>query len=298
MNTGSGEMLKRLASVAGFAGMDFGGTDEIDAVRPDLYPNVLQSTPFVLYLINQLVTTSDGQQTTIGQFLLPVRISWLSARWLALFRKDTGQRFAPNKLTGTVQLSLWQQDLAEEIEDRVSAKLDTRSGIITIAAKMPDANVSAAVAQIAMNYLTHYVTDYRTGKARQDLWFYRQRLTEADQRYQKAQLALFQYNDSHQHLARQVATLDRERMEAELTIAQTVYTELLRQFEQAKLKVQSRTPVFKVLEPPKIPLRRVSPKRTVLMLFFALAGLGSGALFILIRRADLFGQVRAMLIDE
>ena len=61
-------------------------------------------------------------------------------------------------------------------------------------------------------------------------------------------------------------TMDRQLMEAELTIAQTVYTELSRQFEQSKLKVQARTPIFKVLEPPSVPIKRISPKRTVIVL--------------------------------
>lgn len=37
MNNGSGDMFKRLASVAGFAGMDFAEAEGLDAVRPDLY---------------------------------------------------------------------------------------------------------------------------------------------------------------------------------------------------------------------------------------------------------------------
>ena len=298
MTNGSGDIFKRLASVAGFAGMDFAEAEGLDAVRPDLYPNVLQSTPFVLYLINQPVITTDGQRSTVGKFLLPDDPGWVLKRLFSVNKKADSSYPVRNKPDGPVRLSARQRDLADEISERVSAKLDTRSGIITITAIMPDANVAAAVAHLAMDYLTQYVTSYRTGKARQDLHFYTQRLNEARQRYQAAQFNVFQYNDQHKYYVVQAATMNKQRLEAELSISQTVYTELSRQFEQAKLKVQERTPVFKVLEPAQVPLKRVSPKRTLLVLFCAALGLVLGTLYALGREADVLGSLRIILREK
>jgi len=296
MNSGSGDVFRRLASVAGFSGIDLSDAEGVDAVRPDLYPNVLQSTPFILYLLDQPVVTSAGDKLTVARLLDPdgdkpgvSLLNWLRPRPTARpVQTPTG----PNK---PVQLTMQQQQLAEEIEKRISARLDTRSGVISITARMPDASAAATVAQQAMNYLTQYVTSYRTEKARQDLQFYSQRLNEARRRYQTAQYNVFHYNDQHKYLVVQAATMDRQRMEAELTIAQTVYTELSRQYEQARLKVQERTPVFKVLEPAKIPLLRVSPKRAALVLTYALAGLLLGIVYLLARQADVVGKLRAIV---
>lgn len=286
MNNGSGDVLKRLASMAGFAGVDFSDAEEMDAVRPDLYPNVLQSTPFMLYLIDQPITTTAGYTQPIGQFLLP-ESEWSFRTFLSVSNEKKSGSLPVTQSVGTVRLSARQQEFAEEVGERVKARFDTRSGIITITATMPDASVAAAVAALAMHYLTDYVTTYRTQKARQDLMFYTRQLTAARNRYQKAQLAVFQYNDHHKNVVRLATTINLHLMEAELTIAQTVYTELSRQFEQSKLKVQARTPIFKVLEPPGVPLNRVSPRRTLIVLLFALAGLVAGALYALIRKADL-----------
>jgi uncharacterized protein involved in exopolysaccharide biosynthesis len=296
MNSGSGDVFRRLASVAGFGGIDLSDAEGVDAVRPDLYPNVLQSTPFILYLLDQPVVTSAGEKLTVAQLLDPEgdKPSFSLLSWLrpAPVTTPTPTPTGPNK---PVKLTMQQQQLAEEIEKRVTARLDTRSGVISITAQMPDASAAATVAQQAMNYLTQYVTSYRTEKARQDLHFYSQRLTEARRRYQTAQYNVFHYNDQHKYLVVQSATMDRQRMEAELTIAQTVYTELSRQYEQARLKVQERTPVFKVLEPPKIPLLRVSPKRAVLVLTYALVGFILGIVYLLTRQAGLVSRLRGMI---
>lgn len=163
---------------------------------------------------------------------------------------------------------------------------------------MPDAGVAATVAQLAMDYLTRYVRNYRTEKARQDLNFYRQQLDEARKRYQLAQLRLFRYDEQHKNIVLLSTTMDRQRMEAERTIAQTVYTGLAGQYEQSKLNVQARTPVFKVLEPPKVPLRRIAPKRTLVVLLFTVAGLALSSLYIVARNPVMAAQLKARYRQE
>ena len=94
------------------------------------------------------------------------------------------------KAAGTVRLSVQQQALAEEIGERVRARLDTRSGLITITAKCPMRR-GGTVAQLAMTYLTQYVTNYRTEKARQDLAFYGQQLAGPANGTRKRSLPFF-----------------------------------------------------------------------------------------------------------
>ena len=298
MNGGANDLFKRLSSVAGLTDLDFSEADGMDAIRPDLYPNVLQSTPFILYLIAQPVTTTTGTRQTVGSFLLTGTSGWSFRKLLSFFRFETTPPTLAKGPSGALQLSTQQQDMAEEITERVSARLDARSGLITITAQMPDAYVAASVTQLAMTYLTTYVTNYRTEKARQDLTFYTNRVSEVRKRYQKAQYSVFHYNDNHKNLVMLSTTMDRQRMEAELTIAQTVYTELSRQQEQAKLKVQERTPIFKVLEPPAVPTKRTSPKRILTVLLFAGTGFLVGVLSVLLHQGSIREKFSAVFSDE
>lgn len=292
MNVGGNTVLKRLSSVAGFADLDLSEADDMDAIRPDLYPSVLQSTPFILYLLQQPVVSEAGQRQTVAQFLEAHRQPWWEVRW---WPAATRNKQTSVQLAGTIRLSEQQQALVDEVSKRVQARLDTRSGVITITATMPSAELAAAVAQLAMKYLTTYVTDYRTEKARQDLRFYQQQLTEAKQRYHTAQLSLFRYGDNHKHVVMLATTLERHRLEAELTIAQSVYAEVAQRYEQAKLKVQERTPIYKVLEPPKVPLKRESPRRTLVVLGFMLAGVAGWGSYAIAKRSSVMEQVRTIL---
>ncbi|MGM9512364.1 Wzz/FepE/Etk N-terminal domain-containing protein [Larkinella sp. GY13] len=291
ISQGTGDVLQKLASVAGFAGLEFGETGGVEAIRPDLYPNVLQSTPFILSLLEQPVPTSDGGKTSVSAMLTtPDSWSWLTSK-----KKPAPLR--PNANPNTLQLTQEQQDLLEDIQQRVSAKMDTRSGIITVSARMPDPTAVAAVTQIALDYLTRYVSNYRTEKVRRDLEFYTNRLKEAKRRFELAQYSMFHYNDQHKYMVVQAATMEKQRIEAELTISQVVYTELAKQFEQAKIKVQEQTPVFKVLEPAKIPLKRSSPRRTMLVILYTLVGFVVGSVTALAVGFDVIGRLRQSLAE-
>jgi len=45
--------LSKFKSLAGLAGVDLGVTGIADAVRPNLYPNIIQSTPFLMNVMNR-----------------------------------------------------------------------------------------------------------------------------------------------------------------------------------------------------------------------------------------------------
>ncbi|GAB3318858.1 hypothetical protein GCM10027299_10910 [Larkinella ripae] len=294
ISQGSGDLIKRLATVAGFAGLEFGETGSVDAVRPDLYPKVLQSTPFILSLMKQVVPTADGEKRVVADLLLQNE-SWFSKKWFSSSAKTDSVR-APANLK-TLRLTQEQQDLLEDIQQRVSAQMDTRSGVITVSAQMPDPVAVAAVTEITLDYLTRYVTTYRTEKVRRDLEFYTNRVQEAKRRFERAQYSMFQYTDQHKYMVVQAATMEKQRIEAELTISQVVYTELAKQFEQAKIKVQEQTPVFKILEPAKIPLKRSSPRRTAMVVLYTLAGFVIGSLYSLALEVNALGRLRRGLAD-
>ena len=295
MTGGSGDVFRRLASLANLSGIDLSETEGMDAVRPDLYPSILQSKPFRLHLITQTVPTASGQ-IIVSELLLPTN-TW-QTQLGKVFGWGKPAQQAVRSTPGLPQpLTIRQKTLLDAIGKRVTARFDTRSGIITISARMPDALSAATVAQMTMNYLTRYVTSYRTGKARQDLDFFTQRLTEARERYQAAQRALFSHNDQHKNLILQAATLERQRLSDELSIAQSVYAELARQHEQARLKVQQQTPVFTVLESPTVPPEQTSPKRSLVVGVFVLFGLVVVAVWAVLRQLN-WSQRWQMLTND
>jgi len=262
--------LRQFSELAEKVGINLGEESPVEAVRPDLYPDVVRSTPFVLHILRFPVKDRYGR-TYAG---LHDYLAGLSSPWWSR-KKTLGP--APVWQAGRpIQLTKGQEDEMEAVQDRITAFLDKRTGIITIAVEMPDPNVAAQVAQEAVDYLYRYVRDYRTGKARQDAAFLSARTAEARRRHEAAERAWATYQDRHRYLVSQLADTEGRRLEARFLFTQNLLNELSRELEQARIRVQEASPVYQVLEPPQIPPEPCRPKRTLIVLGCVAVGTFAG----------------------
>jgi len=120
--------------------------------------------------------------------------------------------------------------------------------------------------------LTTYIIDYRTQKAKTDLKFVEDRHAEAEERYVRAQRTLAGYKDRNKNIILALAQTSEQNLQAEYNLAFNIYNTLSQQLEQAKMKVQERTPVFKVVEPAKVALIYSNPKPLIINLVMIFIG--------------------------
>ncbi|UTA68412.1 MULTISPECIES: Wzz/FepE/Etk N-terminal domain-containing protein [Emticicia] len=262
-----GLRLGNLAGIASLAGVDIGSADGTEAVRPDLYPDILKSTPFFLELFKQPVVTRDNRKITFEQFYEGEFEKKSDEK-----QKDTVK--APHNQNGVLVIGKKYERRIQALKARIVGVIDKKSGVINISVKMPDPYVAAEVANFAMNYLTQYVTRYRVDKAQKDLDFLEERVNVAKGKYYFNQTKKAQYSDQFQEstMRLQSADIQRERIESEYRMASTFYNELLKKYEEAKIKVQQETPVFKVLEPPTVPTRKSEPRKSLILLVAVFIG--------------------------
>ena len=287
-----GAGLGSLGSLAGLAGINVDNINSQDAIRPDLYPNVLHSVPFALYLLKQPVYSTKLRakmtlEEFINRFFANGFFDWLNSFFPASGSDE--EKPDPKNFSKAIQVTKKQSELIKLIQTSATAEHDKKTGIITIIAIEPDPAVAATVARLSLDYLTNYVTNYRTEKARNQVIFLSQRVNEAKSNYQSSEYALSSYRDRNRNLYLNTAKIDEQRLQADYLLAQAVYNELTKQLEQAKIKVQEETPVFKTLEPPTVPLKKSGPKRTLIMLGFGVIGVIISlaiALFRRVKRTD------------
>ena len=89
------------------------------------------------------------------------------------------------------------------------------------------------------------------------------------------------FNDQNKYLSNAVSSMEGERLKGEYSIALSVYNELAKQQEQAKIQVKEDTPVFSVIQPAKVPLNQTKPKKMLIMTVWLFLGvvLGIGFVF-------------------
>ncbi|GGD64638.1 chain-length determining protein [Emticicia aquatilis] len=274
--------LGQFAGLASLAGIDVSsaGGGGSDAIRPDLYPDVLKSTPFFLDLLKIKVKTKDNKEMTFSQFydtfVLDNKIE----------EKNTKIKFPTSNQYIAVSYQT-EKDL-KDLRERIGAVIDKKTGLITVTVKLPDPVVATIITDYSMNFLTNYITNYRTEKAKRDLNFLAERLDAAKGKYYTNQAKKAQYSDQYQlsMMKLQAADLQRERIESEYKISSTFYNTLLQKYEEAKLKLQQETPVLKVLEPPVVPNKRSEPKRTIVVLIATFLGGIFGIIFGILRKKN------------
>lgn len=276
-----------LSSLAAMAGLGSAASG-VDAVYPQLYPDVVSSVPFTTSLFNvEVETKNDGQKFTVQQYLEEeTKSPWWSAVIGAPF-KLLGMILSSDEETGEGKaldnfcLTKEESALVEAINQRVSASVDQKTNVVTINVNMQDPLVSAILADTVVARLQDYVTQYRTNKARKDLEYAETLNEEAKDEYYKAQQRYAEYLDRNQGLAFQSAQITRDRLENETSLAFNLYNQTAQQVQKAKAKVQETTPVYAIITPATVPVKASSPKKLMILVGFTFLAFVACAAWIL-----------------
>ncbi len=282
---GSASQLLRQFGGAGGFNLPMG--EGADAIRPDLYPDVLQSTPFYIHLMDQPIRLDKKNETTVSAFNY-VDEHMSSGGLITILRKYTiglpgtivgwfGSNeeeppFTKETSDDIPHLNRAQFEAVKKLRDRISASIDQRTGVISISAEFPDRRVAAQIAQYTVEYLTDYITEYRIQKVQKDLEFVKERYEEKKQEFHQAQINLARFRDANRNIVSAAAQTEEQRLQDQYNLAFNVYNGLAQQLEQARIKVQEETPVIKVLEPVSVPVERSKPRRGMVMVVTVFLG--------------------------
>lgn len=279
-----------LGALASMAVINMGSGSGVDAVYPMLYPDVVNSVPFITSLFSVEVQTSDdGPEMTVQQFMKEEnRAPWwsyilaLPGKLIGLLR-SSDEDDADHKLN-TFHLTTDEDLLVTAMRNRIMTSVDTKTSVVTIDVKMQDPLVSAMLADTVVSRLQDYITAYRTNKARQDLEYAEKINQEARENYYEAQQRYADYLDRNQGLAFRSAETIKERLANEASLAFNLYNQTAQQVQSAQAKVQETTPVYAIITPATVPVKPSSPRKALILIGFTFLAFVACAAWIL------FGQ--------
>lgn len=280
-------------------GMPFRVHEGRDAISPSLYPDVLNSSPFFIELLEQRIKFEvDGNVVETDMFnyvneymqgnvvigvlkKYTYRLPWTI---ISLLRSSNAEINSDAGLNIDIQFISRQQYLAvKKLRGCISADISQRTGIITVYSEFPDPLVAAQVASFAVDYLGDYITDYRIKKALRDFEFIKDRHKENESEFYKAQINLANFRDANRNVVSAAARTEEQRLQDHYNLAFDIYKNLSQQLEQARIKIQEETPVIKILEPVQIPFERSSPRRGLIVIISIFLGLFAGLILIFLK---------------
>lgn len=296
------QLLRRYGGYLGIGGR---AETSGETISPDLYPEIIVSTPFLLELVQEDLHFSNHDTTVslytyyhelyeppffeqAGNFLWDITLG-LPGTIKGLFSDNTTPLPPVNfeayeDREGPIDLDSRIGQVTNYVTDLISIQRQPQTGFVVINAQLRDPVASAELVKVVKEQVTKYVTEYRTEKAMSDLEFVRKQYQQAEKEFRVAQDSLANFRDRNRNLATAQAQTREQRLQAEYDLRFEVYNSIAQQLEQAKLKVQEQTPVFSTLEPVSISGSPDTPNAEVIFIGSIFLGIFFGVAYVYIRQ--------------
>lgn len=285
-------LSSNIASVASMIGMDMNFGQGNDAIYPEIYPDLMQSTRFIVGLFDIKVQTEDGKITTT--FYDYLKTKQKSPFWEELI--DYGRNLFKKKTKGNIskkvdpfRLSKEQMDIVNEISSDIDCKVDKKTSIITIEVTTQDPLISACMADSVKARLQLYITNYRTNKAKADVAYMEKLYKQAKENYTKVRKQYAEFSDANEEMLLNSYKSKQEELENEMQLQYNMYTEVARQLQLSKAKLQEKTPAFTVVQNSTVPSKHSNKPKIIILLQFIILGFILRFCFLIYyRRKDIF----------
>ena len=277
-----------VSSIASMMGVNL--NNSVDAISVEMFPDVVHSTPFIVDLFDLPVTferkdsvltvplveyMKEYQKSAWWSYIIKAPFKALG--WVMSLGKDKEEEGVAGPLNPN-NLPKEERDVVKYFAENIMVNVDKKSFKTEMSLEMQDPLVVATVMEAVTENLKAYMSDYRTSKDRQDVENLEviSELRKAD--YYKAQQAYAEYIDSNKSVIRQSAQAERERLQQEMNLAYQVYSQVATQLEGARIQAEQAKPVFVIIDPVTVPIKKAAPSKAKLLIIFTfLAGCCSAA---------------------
>jgi uncharacterized protein involved in exopolysaccharide biosynthesis len=276
-----------ISSLPSMVGMNMKIGQTGDAIYPEIYPDLMGSTKFIVDLFPIKVTTKDTRDTYTYQEYIEKHqrlaiheypVAWITDLIEKLKGDDNGGK---GHKTDPFCLTKKEDGVAKTIKSKINCSVDKKTNVITIIVEDQDPLIAATLADSVQEHLQLAITDYRTKKARIDLEYMSELFDEASLQYKKARLKYASFGDANSKVALQSVQSKLDELENEMQLKYRIYQQVVEQLQLAKAKVQERTPAFTIIESATVPIKHSSRPKVITLAIWMFLGfiLRCGMLF-------------------
>jgi len=276
MGNNKGGGLSGLA--ASFLGSGVTMGDGTDALNASLSADIVSSTPFLLELSAMEIPISKNEVMALSIYLDEESSPWWSyvigfpgmviGGVKSLFTGGDEPISYDKASQGAIELSKKELKKIETLKKMISASVDKKTSMTSVAVTLQEPRVAAVVADSVVKKLQEYIIDYRTSKAKEDCIYLEKLFKERQQEYYAAQKKYADYLDSHDNIILQSVRAEQERLQNDMSLAYQIYSQVGSQLQVSRAKVQEEKPVFAVIEPAVVPLTPSGTDKKICVLAF------------------------------
>lgn len=151
----------------------------------------------------------------------------------------------------------------------LSLSYSTDTGILTYTVSLPEAGLSADVANKISLALDQYIRVQRKSYAKEQRIYLERRIKQVKDSLDSAEESLKNFREKNRTVNQSPQLLlEQSRMVRNTEILQSIYVELIKQFELAKTEEVKDTPVLNIRENARPPVEYAGPKKPILFVLF------------------------------
>ena len=278
----SNSSLSSLASLAGFdiGASNMGGSD----LSPLVYPQIVNSVTYrkaLLYtpLHYEKVDTAVCMYTYYKDIAKPSVIGIVKKYTIGLpgvilgaVRKPKPELELPSSgeadnIPKPILLSKDEEKMLKIIAQSVSLNVDKKEGYISLSVTGSEPIQTAELAMSAQRLIQEEVTRFRTEKAQDNLNYIQARYDEIKAEAEALQNQLAAVRDRSQQMSTSKARIEQERIQTKYNVASSIYSEMAKQLEQAKMQVKRDTPVLTIIQPVTVPVQPSNSRAKTLVIW-------------------------------
>ena len=277
-----------LSSLASLAGFDLGLSNSSGGeLSPLVYPQIVNSVTFrkeLMYtpLHYEKADTAVSMYTYMKEYAKPTPMSYVLKYTIGLpgvilgaLRKDKPEEEEiPAETTEGAEEDLQPIVLTRDeaaiikmIAGSVSLTADKKEGYLTLTVTGSEPLQTAELALKAQQLLQTELTRFRTEKAQAQLAYVQARHDEIKAETESYQSMLAVVRDRSQQMATTRSKIEQERLQNKFNVANSIYGEMAKQLEQAKMQVKRDTPVLAVIQPVTVPRQPSNSRAKVLIVW-------------------------------
>lgn len=275
-----------VSSIASMMGVNL--NNSIDAISVEMFPDVVHSVPFITELLSlpvEFTWKDEIVQTDLLDYMLEyqkspwwsyvIEVPFKALGWVMSLVKPTEEEevITADTVLDPFNLPKQVRGVVKFFSENIIVNVDKKTGKTSMSLEMQDPRVVATVMNAVVENLKTYMSDYRTSKSRQDVQNLSEICEERRADYYKAQQAYAKFVDANKSVILLSAQAERDRLQQEMNLAYQVYSQVATQLEGARIQEQQAKPVFVIIDPVTLPIKKTAPsKAKMLVIFTFLAG--------------------------
>ncbi|MFO8235790.1 MAG: GNVR domain-containing protein [Bacteroidales bacterium] len=172
----------------------------------------------------------------------------------------------------------------EKLRNKLDFRRDEETGLMTITVEMPEPQLSADIANYIIDLITEYVQTERKTTTRENQKYLLRRLNTIEKELKEAEEEVKEFKENNREISHSPRLqMELDRLERQVNLKREVFLSLEQEREMTEVELVKETPVINVLDYAVKPEQRAKPKRKLIVIVAAFAGLFLSILLVVLR---------------